>query len=63
MSDGLDTYNAFDNWAKRTGILDGGGLTWVARIPLNLVIVAVSLVVWLITKSIKKEVNNANKQR
>ena len=58
MNDVLDVYNRFDDWTNRTGILDGSGLTWIVRIPLNLVLVLVSLitmvVVSLITRLIKK---------
>jgi len=39
MQDILEPYEKFDAWTQRTGILDGGGLTWVIRIPLNLLIV------------------------
>ena len=57
MNDGLDVYNGFDDWTKRAGILDGSGLTWIVRIPLNLVLIVVSLVAWLITRT-KKEAHN-----
>jgi len=58
INDGLDVYNCFDDWTRRTGILDGSGLTWIARIPLNVAIVAVSLVAWLIAKNKNKEAHN-----
>jgi len=66
MNDVLDVYNRFDDWTNRTGILDGSGLTWIVRIPLNLVLVlvslitmvVVSLITWIIKKNTKKEARN-----
>ena len=57
MSDGLDVYNQFDSWTERTGILNGGGLTWVVRLPLNLIVVVISIIVWVLTRQ-KKEARN-----
>ena len=53
-SDGLYLYNRFDDWTKRTGILDGSGLTWVARLPINLLVVVVSLVAWAMSGKAKE---------
>ena len=52
-------YNGFDDWTKRTGILDGSGLTWIARIPLNVLFAIIALIVGGITAiSNKKEAHN-----
>jgi len=57
-------YDGFDDWTKRTGILDGSGLTWIARIPLNILFAVTALIVGcIIAISNKKEEYNANKQR
>ena len=57
-ADMLTPYHRFDEWTQRTGILDGGGLTWVVRLPLNLVFVLVLLlravVLWIIGKNSKE---------
>ncbi len=61
INDGLDIYNRFDEWTMRTSVLDGSGLTWIVRIPLNLVIVAISLVAWLVARNTNKGASNAKK--
>lgn len=58
MNDGLEFYNRFNGWTERTGIMDGSGLTWIVRIPLNLIVIIVSLIIWLSKRGTKKEVHN-----
>ena len=42
-------YEKFDAWTQRTGILDGSGLTWVVRWPLNiLLLVVLPLLIFLV---------------
>lgn len=57
MSDALDICYSFDRWTERTGILDGSGLTWIARIPISLVVLVISVSAWLITRNKTKEAN------
>ena len=54
MNDLLEPYESFDAWTKRTGILDGSGLTWVVRLPLNVVIILVTFLVALVLVVVDK---------
>lgn len=60
QQDLLEPYNRFDEWTQRTGILSGGGLTWIVRIPLNilfiLVLLARAVVMYVIDKIIGKRI-------
>lgn len=45
----------FADWADRTGVLSGRGLTWIALLPAGLIANIVSILWWLIYKSIRHE--------
>lgn len=44
----MSAYDRFDGWTQRTGILDGSGLTWVVRIPLNILFFVVPYIILLV---------------
>jgi len=44
----------FDDWTEHTGILSGSGLTWIARIPIGIIMILASIIRWLIIKRIKR---------
>ena len=49
----LEPYHRFDAWTQRTGVLNGGGLSWVVRIPLNIVFVVVLFLCALVRAAIE----------
>ena len=54
-------YDKFDAWTQRTGILDGSGLTWIARIPINLVIIVVGSLTEIIIFAVRRLLRRSSK--
>ena len=45
----------FDDWTQNTGILSGWGLTWIARLPIGIIMLLISPIYWLITREGKSK--------
>jgi len=54
-------YDNFDRWTQRTSIFDGGGLTWIARIPFNIIFYIIGYIIVFTKEGINYLIKKSSK--